>query len=120
VNLLCAGLVLDLELAVVDVFLAVVAVAVICLLLLLEGDLRVQLGSKFLSSGICDGTISKEPDVMRDGETNLDSGSERWRSGRQFLRRQRQECAGADERRSRSGERHRGGFDERVGAETAC
>lgn len=52
VNLFGASLVFDLELAVVNVFLAVVAVAVIGLLFLLEGDLRVQLGSKFLSSGI--------------------------------------------------------------------
>ena len=47
-----ARLVLNLELAVIDVFLAVVAIAVICLLLLLEGDFRIQLGSKFLSGSI--------------------------------------------------------------------
>jgi hypothetical protein len=41
VDLLLARLVFNLELAVVDVFLAVVAVAVVCLLLLLKGDLRV-------------------------------------------------------------------------------
>jgi hypothetical protein len=52
VDLLLARLVFDLELAVVDVLLAVVAVAVIRLLLLLEGDLRVQLGSKFLGGSI--------------------------------------------------------------------
>jgi hypothetical protein len=52
VDLLLTRLVFNLELAVVDVLLAVVAVAVICLLLFLEGDLRVQLGGEFLSGGV--------------------------------------------------------------------
>jgi hypothetical protein len=39
VDLLLARLVFDLELAVVNVLLAVVAVAVVCLLLLFKGDL---------------------------------------------------------------------------------
>ncbi len=51
-DLLLTRLILNLELAVVDVLLAVVAVAVICLLLLRKGDFRVQLGSKFLGGGI--------------------------------------------------------------------
>lgn len=97
-------LILDLELAVVDVFLAVVAVAVICLLFLLEGNFRVQLGSKFLSGGIWWKTMSKGRDGDRNDRTHLGGGIERWKIEQQFWRRQRQECAAADEQRSRSDE----------------
>lgn len=51
-DLLLTRLVINLELAVVDVFLAVVAVAVVCLLFLFEGDLRVQLGGELLGGSI--------------------------------------------------------------------
>lgn len=113
-------LILDLELAVVDVLLAVVAVAVICLLLLLKGDFRVQLGSKFLGGGIWWKTMSKNRDGDGYDRTHLGGGIERWKIEQQFWQQQRQECAAADERRSRSDERHYGALDERVGAETAC
>ena len=93
-------LILNLELAVVDVLLAVVAVAVICLLLLLEGDFRVQLGSKFLGGGIWWERMSKGRNGERNDRTHLGGGTERWKSEQQFWRRQRQECAGADERRA--------------------
>jgi hypothetical protein len=119
VDLLLTRLILDLELAVVDVFLAVVAVAVVCLLFLLEGNFRVQLGSKFLGGGIWWRTMSKDRDGEWNDRTHLGGGIETWKNEQQFWRRQRRECAAADERRSRSDGQHHGALDERVGAETA-
>lgn len=80
VNLLLARLVFDLILAVFDVLLAVVVVAVVCLLLLLKSNFRVQLGGELLRGGIWDGKMSNERTQRRCKTAYLDSETERWKN----------------------------------------